>query len=152
MNIQNVLLKVLVEHWYEIIPSHVNDGIPCCNTFIFWQRVTFWLSNLDKSNVGISNYMPIILWIIQNCHANISQICNIHNDVFFKVPTQKVKEGTFCPELLFCTTSDFFFKMIKHFYPCKSKCNWLFQRRILCMKLYQTIIICIMYLNSKSIY
>ena len=78
---------------YEIIPSLVNDGIPCCNTFIFWQRVTFWLSNLDKSNVGISNYMPIILWIIQKCHANISQICNIHNDVFFKVLLQKVKEG-----------------------------------------------------------
>ena len=29
---------------------------------------------IEKSNVRISNYMPIILWIIQNCHANISQI------------------------------------------------------------------------------
>ena len=47
----------------------------------------------EKSNVRISNYMPIILWIIQKCHANISQICNIHNDVFFKVLLQKVKEG-----------------------------------------------------------
>ena len=47
----------------------------------------------EKSNVRISNYMPIILWIIQKCHANISQICNIHNDVFFKVLLQKVEEG-----------------------------------------------------------
>ena len=120
MNIQNVLLKVLVEHCYEIIPSHVNDGIPCCNTFIFWQRVTFWLSNLDKSNVGISNYMPIILWIIQNCHANISQICNIHNHIFLSTFKQKVREGKLCRYY----KSSLKMFMIKHFQPCTDSIDY----------------------------
>ena len=120
MNIQNMFFKATVEHWYEIIRSHVNDGIPCCNTFIFWQRVTFWLSNLDKSNVGISNYMPIILWIIQNCHANISQICNIHNHTFLSTFKQKVREGKLCRYY----KSSLKMFMIKHFQPCTDSIDY----------------------------
>jgi hypothetical protein len=68
---------------------------------------------MEKSNVRISNYMPIILWIIQNCHANISQICNIHNDIFLSSCSQKVRGNIFFGS--FCYVRRLKLFMIKHF-------------------------------------